>query len=276
MRAKNSLPLFLKYLLCMAVLAGCGFLKKGDPGDAADDFFKLLGKGKIADAYESTAELFRMQITDKSFEATIRDLGMDDYASGVWSNKTVGDREATLDGEIANANGRKMRVVVTMVRDSGRWKLYSLLTPVTYGSSTMTNRFSGVGNGSAYGSAFMRPMPNDLEIKRLIGETMEKFNEGLHKQDFSALYNSISTVWRDQATQGQMELAFKHFLYDNLDINGISTTEPFLDEPPRMNTDGVLMLKGHYPTKPKVILFELKYVFELPKWKLLGITVTMQ
>jgi hypothetical protein len=276
MRAALSSRLFLNCILCSFLLTGCHLFKKEDPAKAADDFFKLIVKGRYVEAYDNSSVMFQMQINEKSFEAIMRDLGLEEYASATWAGKKLEGNEARLDGEILGTGGQKMHVVLTLVQDSGQWKVFSMLTPASLGSSRMVNLFGGVGKGNAYGSAFVRPTPDEKEIRLLVAETMSKFNRGLHREDFSELYESISDAWKKQTTKGQMELAFKHFIYEKVKIDGIETTEPVFDELPRLNSEGILLVTGHYPTKPEAVVFELKYVFELPKWKLIGITVTMK
>ncbi len=276
MRAPFFTRIVLKCLLCAVVLSGCHLFKKEDPAKAADDFFNMIVKGRFQEAYDGTAVMFQMQVNENSFEAIVKDLGLEEYASATWADKKLEGKEARLDGEIMGTGGQKLHVVLTLVDDSGKWKVFSLLTPVSPESDRMVNHFGGIGNGNAYGSAFIRPTPDEKQIRLLIAETMEKFNHGLHKEDFSELYESVSDAWKKQVTKGQMELAFKHFIYENARIDGFEKTEPVFDEPPRLNAEGILVLTGHYPTKPAEVVFDLKYIFELPKWKLIGITVTLR
>ena len=43
-----------------------------------------------------------------------------------------------------------------------------------------------------------------------------------------------------------------------------------------INSDGVLMIKGYYPTTPNRIIFQLKYLQEEDEWKLVGIDVNLK
>jgi len=42
-----------------------------------------------------------------------------------------------------------------------------------------------------------------------------------------------------------------------------------------VNSDGLLILAGHYDGHPYRIQFALKYIYELPSWKLFGLDVNL-
>jgi hypothetical protein len=48
------------------------------------------------------------------------------------------------------------------------------------------------------------------------------------------------------------------------------------DEPPAIGEDGILTLAGHVPTTPLRVLFNLRYRYEHPAWKLMGIRVSLR
>ena len=59
----------------------------------------------------------------------------------------------------------------------------------------------------------------------------------------------------------------------NIDIKSLS---PVFDKPPEINSDGVLILNGHYNTKPLAIHFLLQFIYEFPQWKLYGLEVQLK
>ena len=49
-----------------------------------------------------------------------------------------------------------------------------------------------------------------------------------------------------------------------------------LDGPPVINTEGVLVINGHFHTAPYQVYFNMKFMYELPRWKLFGLDVNLQ
>lgn len=267
---------FLKGLFCLLVLTGCDHSGKNGPAGAADAFFDLLAKGRVREAYESTAFALQAQITMQSFEATEKDLGLGNYDGRVWSVHSLKGKEAVLDGQISNKNGAKFQVRAVLIQDSGRWKLSTLLTPGPGGAGPLEDYFTRIGRGSEMREITRRSVPSDREIKAMIAETMKKFNESLHKKNFTDFYKDVAGGWQAQTSRTDMERAFKPLLDAGTTIDAAENASPVLDEPPRINSDGMLLVRGRYPTLSHPVIFGLKYTYELPQWRLMGITLTVQ
>lgn len=116
-------------------------------------------------------------------------------------------------------------------------------------------------------------LPPEKDLKALTLDSLLAFNRAVKTKSFVAFHQQISALWREQITPEQLSDAFKPFMDQGLDISEISGVEPVFGEPPAINGDGVLVLKGSYPARPMKISFELKYVYEHPAWKLIGVNV---
>ena len=51
---------------------------------------------------------------------------------------------------------------------------------------------------------------------------------------------------------------------------------PSFDEKASINEDGVLVIKGRYPTQPSQVYFEQKYITEGQDWKVIGLNVNIK
>ena len=60
-----------------------------------------------------------------------------------------------------------------------------------------------------------------------------------------------------------------------MDLSGIRGVPPVFEEPPTITTEGLLTMQGYYPTKPLRVLFTMKFLYELPRWKLFGLDVSL-
>ena len=81
----------------------------------------------------------------------------------------------------------------------------------------------------------------------------------------------LSPLFQKQFPLEKFTAAFQAFIEKGYDISSIAKTEPVFDTPPAIDSDGVLVLKGHYATRPNKVTFKLSYLREGSDWKVLGI-----
>ena len=117
-------------------------------------------------------------------------------------------------------------------------------------------------------------VPEKSEIKKMTAESMTAFGEALKQKDFADFYESIAEIWKKQTAPEKLLAAFESMTGPNFDILGIvKELKPTFDPASEVNSDGVLIIKGYYPTKPNHVVFQLKYIEEDEEWKLVGINV---
>lgn len=73
----------------------------------------------------------------------------------------------------------------------------------------------------------------------------------------------------------RLQRAFQPFIDRGISIAGIKEKEAVFLEPPQVSTDGLLIISGYYPTEPFKVNFVLKYIYQLSKWKLFGVDVSV-
>jgi hypothetical protein len=92
--------------------------------DGADDFLALLGQGKIAEAYASTADAYRAAQDEASFAAAVKQHGLTEYASATWYNRRlVNSSEGTVQGTVTTKDGGSRAVAMRLVQEQARWKV---------------------------------------------------------------------------------------------------------------------------------------------------------
>jgi len=119
-------------------------------------------------------------------------------------------------------------------------------------------------------------VPTDREVRKLALDSLLLFNAAIQTRNFDNFYDKIATLWQNQITAEELLRIFRSFVEQNANIAPIAKEKPAFDEAPTVNADGVLVLKGSYPTQPNSVFFELKYVFEDESWKLIGINVQVK
>ena len=117
-------------------------------------------------------------------------------------------------------------------------------------------------------------VPKDKELKALALDSLLAFNKAVQEKTFAHFYEErLSPIFRKQFPIEKFTAAFQMFIDKGYDISNIAKSEPVFDTAPAIDSDGVLVLKGHYPTKPNKVTFKLSYVYESSAWKLVGINV---
>jgi hypothetical protein len=120
-------------------------------------------------------------------------------------------------------------------------------------------------------------IPEETELASMTESSLVSFGKAVKKKDFSGFYEDIAAVWQKQTTAEKLEELFKDFLGKEIDLPAaIKGKEPVFNQAATINSDGVLIIKGYYPTTPNRIVFQLKYLQEEDEWKLVGIDVNLK
>lgn len=269
-------PRFLALLLGVAtgaLPAGCS--KPVPPDDAARAFFDKIAQGQLNDAYESAAFGFKAQQTAKAFETTVKEMGLLEKAALVTSTPEISGRSAKVRVTFTTPAGRTFPLVVTLNNEDSAWRVFSLKSPVNLTTGVAQNHFSMMGKTVGFNSAVNQPMPSEATVKALATESLLEFNEAIQQKSFRNFYELTSHAWQAQLTLGQLSRAFQPFIDNQINIASIAGVEPVLDPPPSISSEGILVVTGTYPTRPLQVVFRLKYVYELPKWRLFGLDVNL-
>lgn len=277
--AQQRVPPALKWtrgivVLVLAItLAGCS--KRPDPAEATRLFFEQVAAGNTKAAYASTAFAFQAQQSEKAFETTAKELKLFGSTGSKWEKPEIEGRTAKVRGEITTKGGLKAPLVITLTDESGQWRVFSIRTPRSVQTGISANLFGTVGKSFAFTETIDRPIPDEQTAKQMARESLLLFNEAIRQGSFEDFYSKVSRAWQDQLTLGQLQRAFQPFIDQKVNLAGIKDVEVVLDRP-QINTDGLLLVSGHYPTKPYRVHFALKFFYELPRWKLFGIDVNLQ
>ncbi len=272
-------------LLGLAILvAGCHRVPDSarEPQPAADAFFATLEGGDTRAAYDGAAFGFQAGQTYDAFQDNAEALGLIGGQPPQWSDKEIADTQATLKGTLVNHTGSPISISVTVTKDGGIWRLFSLRTANSASGDT-ENPFTTVGKGAGFNDVYHQPMPNGEKLDALVHKTMALLADAIRRDDFQALYNSISQQWKvgrrsDGALMGGVtpNILRNHFLGfvdKKIDLTGLANLKPVYEQPPYIDPDGLLVARGHFDMLPMRVEFSLGYVYELPWWKLVSIDV---
>jgi hypothetical protein len=119
-------------------------------------------------------------------------------------------------------------------------------------------------------------MPTDKELNTLALDSLLLFNAAIQTKSFENFYGKIAKLWQKEATPEQLLEIFQSFIDKEINIASIAKLAPTFEGTPTVNEDGLLVIKGSYPTQPSKVVFQLKYVYEDENWKLVGINVQVK
>jgi len=116
-------------------------------------------------------------------------------------------------------------------------------------------------------------VPPEKDLKARAQETLLAFNKAAQENDFTSFYNDrLATRFKQQFSLARFTGIFQKF-HDKGDLSYVTKTEVVFDEPPAFDKDGLLVLKGHYPTRPNKVTFKFEYADESGAWKLMALNV---
>jgi hypothetical protein len=224
---------------------------------AGDDFLALTSSGKIREAYESSATTLKTQQSFEAFERAVQRLGLSEVTSASWSQRELKNDRVHLDGSGRTRSGGKVPLTMDLIKEGGAWKVLAVNVPA-----------SGVAASSGE-----TKMPPDTELRALALDSLLAFNDAVQTNDFTRFHQQISAAWQEQITPAKLAEVFHDFVVKQINIAGIKNVQPIFNEPPQVDSNGLLVISGYYPTKPARVVFRLKYIYEHPNWKLFGIKV---
>jgi hypothetical protein len=120
-------------------------------------------------------------------------------------------------------------------------------------------------------AAATRTLPPQRELVALVHASIAEFDRAVKSRDMGSFYREISAVWRAQTTPAALARAFKPLIDKRPDLSKAATRDPTFAPPPAIDPNGVLIVRGQIPLTPDPLEFQLKYLYEHPTWKLLGV-----
>ena len=126
-------------------------------------------------------------------------------------------------------------------------------------------------------SAFRKlVMPLEKELNQMLSETLSDFALAVSNSDFSAFHTKMAQLSQSQVTREKLYRSFSGFAGEDLDPVFYRQTAPRLVKPPYVQSDGVLVLEGYYPSRPLRTHFKLSYLYEDSAWKLLVFNIVLR
>ena len=247
-----------KKLIC-AIAIGAVFLMTGGMVEVADQFFAAVKANDIETAYSYLSEDFKATTSKEELQRYLARNALAQFKEANWSERSVKGGRGILTGSITTVSGGVVPVKVSFVKGESGWKIYSVQKPA-----------AGLQEEAS------QEMPSKAEQRKLVRSAMQIFAVSANEKSMKKFHDAISTMWRKQYSVAKLDEAYGPIMKIGVDLTILRNINPVFDQKTALDEDGVLLLKGHYPTKPNRVYFEQKYIYQGLDWKLLGFNINIR
>jgi hypothetical protein len=219
----------------------------------ADEFFLALKAQDFAKAKTYLAEDFRAATSEQELRDFVSRSALSNYSSASWSTRSIQNSTGALEGVLETTSGGSIPMSISLVREQGVWKIYTL-------------RKLDAGIQSLQSGA----TPSIAEQVRLVRATTHDFADAVARKDFTAFHANTASPWQKQATPADLQKAMQSFVDTGVDFRMLDDMQPVI-ESASIDGDGALIIEGKYPTTPDAFTFRHRYLYEALDWKLISI-----
>lgn len=133
-----------------------------------------------------------------------------------------------------------------------------------------------IGMMLATAPAFAQKPPDAFTQEVLVKSTLLTFNDANVTGNYTVLHAKLSKPFRDKFPPERLKEVFKVFHDKRIDFDLIAAKQPIASKPAQVSDNGVLMLRGHFDTKPNGVYYELDYILSDGEWKPIRINVQLK
>jgi hypothetical protein len=116
-------------------------------------------------------------------------------------------------------------------------------------------------------------VPSERALEALVKATLLSFNDANVTGNYEVFHAKLSKPFREQFPVERLARRFQEFNKKHIDFDIIAALKPAYDPAPKVDEDGKLQAKGHFPTEPKQVHFDLQFIPSDGEWKLISINV---
>ena len=116
-------------------------------------------------------------------------------------------------------------------------------------------------------------VPTERGLEALVKATLLTFNDANVTGNYEVFHAKLSKPFREQFPIERLARRFQEFNKKHIDFDVIAALKPAYEPAPKVDDDGKLLVKGHFPTEPLWLYFDLEFIPSDSEWKLIGINV---
>ena len=116
-------------------------------------------------------------------------------------------------------------------------------------------------------------VPSERALEALVKTTLLTFNDANVTGNYEVFHAKLSKPFREQFPVERLARRFQDFNKKHIDFDIIAALKPAYDPAARVDDEGRLLVKGHFPTEPLRVNFDLAFIPSDGEWKLTSINV---
>ena len=110
-------------------------------------------------------------------------------------------------------------------------------------------------------------------LEALVKATLLTFNDANVTGNYEVFHAKLSKPFREQFSVERLARRFQEFNKKHIDFDVIAALKPAYDPAAKVDDEGRLLVKGHFPTEPLRLNFDLAFIPSDGEWKLISINV---
>ena len=118
-----------------------------------------------------------------------------------------------------------------------------------------------------------RPVPNELELAKLIWSTMAAVDHANQAGNYSVLRDLSAPAFQVENDAARLARVFESLRSSNVDLSNTMLLAPTYASAPVILTADVLHVKGYFGLRPTAIGFDLYYQWLQGRWRLYGVSI---
>jgi hypothetical protein len=241
----------------ISVLVGGIFWLTGDVTKAGDDFFAAVQIDDMDAAYALLSDDFKAGTSEDELKSYLAGNALNKIKDASWGGRMMTGGVAELEGTITTEGGSKIPIKLRLIDSESGWRI-----------NAIEKESAGFKN-SASGSAAVPPIGKQQELFR---DTITVYAESLADRSMQKLWDNSAGIFRRQFNVEQLNEAYERNYRFAGDYAEISKMAPIIDDS-RIDQDGFLVIKGHYPIKPKPLYVRQSFAYEGVKWVSSGLVL---
>ena len=210
-----------------------------------------------ADAYSILSEEFKSSTSLNDLKEYISKNSINNFKESSWESSSINGDRGILTGSVTTQPGSVIPLRLNFVKGEAGWKIYSLQKP----------------SSGAQEEVVESQLPTENEQIELVSRSMNVFAISVNEQSMQKFYDHISALWKKQFSIKKFNEVYGSLFGVGADLRALNNHTPHLTSKAVINEGGILLLTGHYHTKPSGVLFQQKYIYEGFGWKLLGFSI---
>jgi hypothetical protein len=220
--------------------------------NTADKFFLAVKSNNYDEAYSLLSEDFKSNTSKDQLKSYMVNNSFSKFKEASWGSRSINGGRGELVGSVTTDSDGVIPISIGFIKGENDWKIYSIKKPA-----------SGIQEETETAT-----MPSEKEQIKLVSETFHIFAVSVKEKSMSKMFNHVSNLWQKQFSIAKFDETFGSYYQFGDDLMVLDHHSPQFSDKASINEDGVLLLKGLYPTKPKQVHFEQEYIYEGLSWKL--------